>query len=90
MLVTFVRDFRGVASHEQYYTKGTVADLGPATVRALLAEGVVEMLPDPVITVTSPVSGPVTATNLTTGERVEVTAKPADTVPVKPKRGKKA
>lgn len=39
--VTFLRDFRGRASGEEYFTAGTVVERPEWQVQALLAEGVV-------------------------------------------------
>ncbi len=39
--VRFLRDFRGVATAEQFYTAGSVVDLSDHLVKMLLAEKVV-------------------------------------------------
>lgn len=56
MLVTFLRDFQGVNTREQFYHKGDVADFDGYTVRALLAEGAVEVVQviEPVVEVPPP------------------------------------
>ena len=45
MKVTFLRDFRGRATAENYYTAGTVVDLPAWQAQACLAEGVVSVVP---------------------------------------------
>jgi hypothetical protein len=42
MKVTFLRDFRGRATGENYYTAGTVVDLPDWQAAACLSEGAVE------------------------------------------------
>jgi hypothetical protein len=45
MKVEFLRDFRGRATGENYYTAGTVADLPDWQAAACLAEGAVSVVP---------------------------------------------
>jgi hypothetical protein len=57
MKVEFLRDFRGRATAEHYYTAGTVADLPDWQAAACLAEGAVCVVPVadvPEVPVTSP------------------------------------
>ena len=44
MKVTFLRDFRGRATAEQFYTAGTVVDLPSWQAQACLAEGAVSVV----------------------------------------------
>ena len=45
MKVTFLRDFRGRATAENYYTAGTTVDLPDWQARMCLAEGAVSVVP---------------------------------------------
>jgi hypothetical protein len=54
MLVKFVRDFRGRATAEQYYTAGTVVDLPEGQAVMVLAEGAAVPVVEPASVVPPP------------------------------------
>ena len=77
MKVTFLRDFRGRATGESYYTAGTVADLPDWQAAMCLAEGAVCVVP-----VADVPDVPVTSPLVETGVAVSSsTAAPAVTLP---------